>query len=41
MPRTCAKIREFLNLDAKPTWNELSVESGTKLDKVEPLFARI
>ena len=41
MPRTCAKIREFLNLSEKPSWNVLSVNAGTKLDKVEPLFSRI
>ena len=41
MPKTCAKIRDFLNLSEKATWNKLSVSVGTKLDKVEPLFARI
>jgi len=41
MPKTCAKIREFLDLPKVATWKEISVKAGTKLDKVEPLFSRI
>ena len=41
MPKTCKKIREFLNLDQKPTWKEVQVIAGTNLDKVEPLFSRM
>ena len=41
MPRTCAKIRDFLNLDKVPSWNVIDVKAGLTLDKVEPLFARI
>ena len=41
MPKACAKIRKFLNLDEKPLWNVINIEAGLALDKVEPLFARI
>lgn len=41
MPRACAKIRTFLALNERPEWKLIDVKAGTKLDKVEPLFARI
>ena len=41
MPKSCAKIREFLNLSEKPSWETIEIKAGTKLDKVEPLFSRI
>jgi len=40
MPRTCAKLREFLGLSG-PSWKEIEIKGGIKLDKVEPLFSRI
>jgi len=41
MPKSCAKIREFLNLERKAKWQTVNIVAGTKLDKVEPLFSRI
>jgi len=40
MPFACEKIRKYLNLD-NPTWNEVVVEKGIKLENIEPLFNRI
>ena len=40
MPKACEKIREFLSLDKTPVWKEIQVKP-VKLDKVQPLFARI
>ena len=40
MPTACGKIREYLKLpDA--SWEFTTVETGLKLDNVEPLFTRI
>ena len=41
MPKTCAKIREFLNLSEEPKWEEIKEVKSVKLDKVQPLFTRI
>ena len=41
MPKACAKLREFLNLNKTPKFEEIKPQAGVKLDKVEPLFARI
>ena len=40
MPTACGKIREYLKL-GNPSWEFVSVESGLKLDNIEPLFTRI
>lgn len=40
MPSAAASIREFLNLDKKPSWKEIIPES-VSLEKVVPLFSRI
>nr|MCR5553564.1 methionine--tRNA ligase [bacterium] len=41
MPQTCAKLREFLNLNAKPEWKVIDVKPGVDLTKVSALFERI
>lgn len=41
MPKSCAKIREFLNLSEEPKWEEIKEVKSVKLDKVQPLFTRI
>ena len=41
MPQTCAKLREFLGLDAKPEWKVVNVKPGVDLTKVSALFERI
>ena len=41
MPKTCAKLREFLNLNTTPKFSEIIPQPEISLDKVEPLFARI
>ena len=41
MPNACAKLREFLGLSDELKWQEIEAKAGTKLDKVEALFARI
>ena len=40
MPTACDKIREYLNL-GDSSWNFIDVESGLKLENIEPLFSRI
>jgi len=39
MPKAAAKIREFLGLCERPSWQEI-VPQCVKLDKVEPIFVR-
>jgi len=41
MPNAAAKIRGFLELENKYEWKPIDVKAGIKLDKVEPLFARV
>ncbi|MBQ7578925.1 MAG: methionine--tRNA ligase [Clostridia bacterium] len=41
MPDACKKLRGFLNLSAEPEFKEIVPETNVKLDKVEPLFARM
>jgi len=40
MPNASASIREFLNLEKTPSWQEI-VPQAVSLDKVQPLFTRI
>ncbi|MEG1582141.1 MAG: methionine--tRNA ligase [Clostridia bacterium] len=41
MPKTTEKLRNFLQIDSKPTWELICVKPNISLDKVEPLFSRI
>ena len=41
MPATCIKIREYLNLTKKATWEEIDISGTIKLENIEPLFTRI
>lgn len=41
MPNAASKIREFLELDNNYEWKPIKLKAGVKLDKVQPLFARI
>lgn len=41
MPNACAKIRNFMELENDYKWQPIDVKANIKLDKVQPLFARI
>ena len=40
MPKSSQAIREYLDID-KPSWKQISVHQGIKLENVSPLFERI
>jgi len=40
MPTASQKIREYLNIQNK-SWEYITIPSGLKLDKIEPLFERM
>lgn len=41
MPNSSKKIREYLNLNEKGSWEIIKVDGGIKLNNIEPLFNRI
>ena len=40
MPRACAKIREYLDIQ-HPSWNSIIIDKNIKLESIDPLFERI
>lgn len=40
MPKTCEKIRKFLEIE-KSSWNKIGIKDEIELNDIEPLFERI